>query len=89
MHDFAVEQPGHGLEADVRMRRDVHRLAVGEGERPEAVEEAPLAPPAAGPSPEARAKSPDCRARARDSVGVDLPLRARQRDARFGRAAGS
>ena len=41
MDDLAVEQPGDGLQAHVRMRRDVHRRAFAEGERPEAIEKAP------------------------------------------------
>lgn len=43
MEDFAVEEPGNGLDADVRMRRDVHRRAGRKRERPVAVEKAPRA----------------------------------------------
>ena len=41
MRDFALEQPRHRLQADVRMRRHVHRPPGGEAERAEAIEEAP------------------------------------------------
>ena len=39
--DLAVENPAHGLDADVGMGAHVHGLAAGETERAEAVEEAP------------------------------------------------
>jgi hypothetical protein len=47
MDDFAFEQPGHGLQADVGMGRHVHRFFVCEGERAVAVEEAPWSDEAA------------------------------------------
>src|SRR6185436_12782133 len=49
MHDLALDEPRHRLNADVRVRRDVHRLLVGERDRAVAVEEAPPPdqPPAA------------------------------------------
>ncbi|MGC4054768.1 MAG: hypothetical protein QM757_38480 [Paludibaculum sp.] len=47
MDDLSGEQPGDGLQADVRMRRDVHGLLVGKAERAVAVEKAPRADHAA------------------------------------------
>ena len=41
VHDLTFVKPRDGLQADVRVRRDVHRLALTECEWPEAVEEAP------------------------------------------------
>ncbi len=56
---LSFEQPGDGLEADVRMRSHVHRFARGEGQRTVGVEEAP------GPhqaTPAARQQAPDGKA---------------------------
>ena len=53
---LAFEQPRDGLEADVRVRRDVHRLARRESERAVGVEEAPGADQAALAS---REQAPD------------------------------
>ena len=41
VHDLAFVKPRDGLQPDVRVRRNVHRLAFTECEWPEAVEEAP------------------------------------------------
>ena len=38
---LAVEEPGHRLQADMRMRCNVHRFAFGERQRSEAIEKAP------------------------------------------------
>ena len=39
--ELALLQPRHGLKAHMRMRRDIHGSAFGEGERPEPIEKAP------------------------------------------------
>jgi hypothetical protein len=41
VQDFALEQPGHGLQPDVRMWRHVHRLAGVERQRSVGVEKTP------------------------------------------------
>ena len=41
MEDFALEQPGHRLQPDVRMRRDVHWFTAFERQRTVAVEKTP------------------------------------------------
>jgi hypothetical protein len=41
--DLAIEQPRDGLQSDVRVRRDVHRLSVGERERTKSIEKTPRA----------------------------------------------
>jgi hypothetical protein len=41
VHDFTFVKPRDGLQSDVRVRRNVHRLPFTECEWPEAVEEAP------------------------------------------------
>jgi hypothetical protein len=38
---FAVKQPRHGLQADVRMRRHVHGFAFGKRQWTEAIEKTP------------------------------------------------
>src|SRR5687767_11605342 len=41
MKDLAIEKPGHGLQPDVRMRRNVHRFSFREGQGTVTIEKAP------------------------------------------------
>ena len=43
VNDFALVEPGDGLQPDVRVRRNIHRLAFVERQWAKAVEEAPRA----------------------------------------------
>ncbi len=81
VNDLTVEQPGDGLQADVRMRGHVHGLARREGEGTKGVEEAP------GPheAPLAPGKqTPDGQAQK-----IAEPARQRFKDRGGGRLAGS
>ena len=76
--DLAFEQPGDGLQADMRMRGHVHGLARGEGQGSKGVEEtprtheAPLAPRKQAPDGQPEKVAEPARQRFEDRSGRGL-----------------
>ena len=84
VNDFALEEPGDGLQPDVRVRRHIHRLAFVERQRAKAVEEAPRAHEAPILDRQ-RARNRQCaKVDVTSRIGVELTFDSAKRDALLG-----